>query len=74
MSDKTFPSSVARRRDVLVQHDVEARMRDGVVLRASVYRPADDGRYPVLLSRRPTSRRTTCWTSTCPARVAARTR
>ena len=28
-------------------------MRDGVVLRANVYRPADDGRYPVLLSRQP---------------------
>src|SRR5436305_15153757 len=45
--------SVVPRRDVLVQHDVEARMRDGVVLRANVYRPADDGRYPVLLSRQP---------------------
>jgi len=28
-------------------------MRDGVVLRANVYRPADGGRYPVLLSRQP---------------------
>ena len=28
-------------------------MRDGVVLRANVYRPADTGRYPVLLSRQP---------------------
>jgi putative CocE/NonD family hydrolase len=28
-------------------------MRDGVLLRANVYRPADDGRYPVLLSRQP---------------------
>ena len=37
---------VAPRRDVLVQHDVEAPMRDGVVLRANVYRPADDGRVP----------------------------
>jgi putative CocE/NonD family hydrolase len=45
--------SVPRRHDVLIQHDVEARMRDGVVLRANVYRPADDGRYPVLLSRQP---------------------
>jgi uncharacterized protein len=45
--------SVTPRHDVLVQHDVEARMRDGVVLRANVYRPAGDGRYPVLLSRQP---------------------
>ena len=28
-------------------------MRDGVVLRANVYRPADGGAYPVLLSRQP---------------------
>ena len=28
-------------------------MRDGVVLRANVYRPADGGRYPVLLSHQP---------------------
>jgi putative CocE/NonD family hydrolase len=50
VSDET--AAVARH-DVLVQHDVEARMRDGVVLRANVYRPADDHRYPVLLSRQP---------------------
>jgi putative CocE/NonD family hydrolase len=42
-----------KRHDVLVQHDVEGRMRDGVVLRANVYRPADGGRYPVLLSHQP---------------------
>ncbi|MBV9919623.1 MAG: CocE/NonD family hydrolase [Pseudonocardia sp.] len=41
------------RHDVLVQDDVEGRMRDGVVLRANVYRPADERRYPVLLSRQP---------------------
>jgi uncharacterized protein len=45
--------SVVPRHDVLVEHDVEGRMRDGVVLRANVYRPADDRRYPVLLSRQP---------------------
>jgi predicted acyl esterase len=36
--------SIPQRHDVLIQQDVEARMRDGVVLRANVYRPADDGR------------------------------
>src|SRR4051794_28846233 len=46
-------ASIPPRHDVLVQHDVEARMRDGVVLRANVYRPADDGAYPVLLCRQP---------------------
>ncbi|MBV9592713.1 MAG: CocE/NonD family hydrolase [Actinobacteria bacterium] len=36
---------------VLVQDDVEATMRDGVALRADVYRPAEPGPYPVLLAR-----------------------
>jgi uncharacterized protein len=48
-----------KRHDVLVQHDVEGRMRDGVVLRANVYRPADGGRYPVLLSHQPYTRTST---------------
>jgi putative CocE/NonD family hydrolase len=39
--------------DVLVEHDVAAAMRDGTVLRADVYRPVGDGRWPVLLARLP---------------------
>ena len=35
-----------------------ARMRDGVVLRANIYRPSDDGAYPVLLSRQPYDKNT----------------
>lgn len=38
---------------VRVDFDVPARMRDGVTLRANVYRPDDDARHPVLLSRTP---------------------
>lgn len=38
---------------VIVERDVEGTMRDGTVLRADVYRPAADGRYPVLLERTP---------------------
>jgi putative CocE/NonD family hydrolase len=38
---------------VLVEKNVECRTRDGVVLRADVYRPAGDGRYPVLVLRTP---------------------
>ncbi|HEX7290698.1 MAG TPA: CocE/NonD family hydrolase [Conexibacter sp.] len=38
---------------VTVAHDVPARMRDGVVLRANVYRPAGDGPWPTLLCRTP---------------------
>jgi len=33
--------------------DVPATMRDGVILRANIFRPADDGQYPVLVARTP---------------------
>jgi putative CocE/NonD family hydrolase len=39
-----------------VEKNVEARMRDGVVLRADVYRPEGSGRYPALLKRTPYSK------------------
>ncbi len=38
---------------VLVDYNVPARMRDGVTLYANVYRPADEGTWPVLLTRLP---------------------
>src|SRR5579872_779488 len=38
---------------VQVEFDVPARMRDGVVLRADVYRPAGEGPWPILLVRTP---------------------
>lgn len=38
---------------VTVEFDVPATMRDGTVLRANVYRPAGEGRWPVLLTRLP---------------------
>jgi uncharacterized protein len=38
---------------VLIQRDVPAEMRDGTTLMSDVYRPADDGEYPVLLTRLP---------------------
>jgi uncharacterized protein len=41
---------------VRVEKNVEARMRDGVVLRADVYRPDIDGRFPALLQRTPYSK------------------
>ncbi len=41
---------------VVVGKNAEARMRDGVVLRADVYRPDAPGRYPVLLQRTPYSK------------------
>ena len=38
---------------IVVDFDVEVPMRDGVRLRANVYRPATEGRWPVLLTRLP---------------------
>jgi len=37
--------------DVIVERDVPAKMRDGVTLKADIYRPAQEGKYPVLLQR-----------------------
>lgn len=39
--------------DISVEFDVPATMRDGVVLRANIFRPADDDIYPVALARTP---------------------
>jgi putative CocE/NonD family hydrolase len=38
---------------VTVEHDVPVTMRDGVVLRADVYRPAGEGPWPVIVARTP---------------------
>jgi hypothetical protein len=39
--------------EVTVQPGVAAKMRDGVTLRADIYRPNADGKFPVLLQRTP---------------------
>jgi putative CocE/NonD family hydrolase len=38
---------------IVLESNVPVRMRDGVTLRADVYRPAAEGRFPVLLQRTP---------------------
>jgi len=38
---------------VVVEHGVAMTTRDGVVLRADIYRPAGEGKFPVLLTRTP---------------------
>jgi putative CocE/NonD family hydrolase len=38
---------------ITVEHDVKTAMRDGTVLQADIYRPAQQGRFPVLLQRTP---------------------
>jgi putative CocE/NonD family hydrolase len=39
--------------DVTVERNVAAKMRDGMTLRADVYRPKSEGKFPVLLVRTP---------------------
>jgi len=39
--------------EVVIQRGVEAAMRDGVILRADIYRPKAEGKFPVLLQRTP---------------------
>ncbi len=46
-------TSAASPEDVKVEHGVKVPMRDGTILRADIYRPQADGRYPVLLQRTP---------------------
>lgn len=41
---------------IVHERHVPCTLRDGTVLRADVYRPADDGRHPVLLQRNPYSK------------------
>ena len=39
--------------EVTIERNVAAKMRDGATLRADVYRPKSDGKFPVLLQRTP---------------------
>jgi hypothetical protein len=56
---------------VRIERDVEARMRDGVVLRADILRPDRPGRFPALLIRTPYGKKTE-WSEDDFARRAAR--
>ena len=50
-----FPDAADPRNDIRIENRVPVRMRDGVTLYADVYRPVDEGRYPVIVSRTPYS-------------------
>jgi putative CocE/NonD family hydrolase len=50
-----FAAPGPRTNDVVVDNRVPVAMRDGVVLYADVYRPAGEGRYPVIVGRTPYS-------------------
>src|SRR5690242_16841159 len=39
--------------EIRIELDAPATMRDGTVLRANVFRPIGEGRFPVLLTRHP---------------------
>jgi putative CocE/NonD family hydrolase len=39
--------------DIVIERNVAMQTRDGVTLRADIYRPAAEGNYPVLLTRTP---------------------
>jgi len=43
--------------EVTVQRNEAAKMRDGVTLRADIYRPKAEGKFPVLLVRTPYDKR-----------------
>ncbi|MBS1851276.1 MAG: CocE/NonD family hydrolase [Acidobacteria bacterium] len=49
----TVGSFAAEKYEVTVQAGVEVKMRDGVILRADIYRPNGEGKFPVLLQRTP---------------------
>src|SRR5436190_16699182 len=37
----------------LIERNAAVKMRDGIILRADIYRPAESGRFPVILQRTP---------------------
>ncbi len=46
--------------DVTVDRGVAVKMRDGTILRADIYRPKAEGKFPVLLERTPYNKGTSC--------------
>lgn len=58
-------------RGIVVEKNLQSTTRDGVVLRADVYRPAAAGRYPVLLARTPYGKDVTFSVAPGPAISAA---
>jgi dienelactone hydrolase len=55
--------------DIVVERNVAMKTRDGVTLRADIYRPAGEGPFPVLLQRTPYNKDTT---ATLALRAASR--
>ncbi len=53
----SMPAVAAEHFDVAVERGVAVKMRDGVTLRADIYRPKVEGKFPVLLQRTPYDKR-----------------
>jgi putative CocE/NonD family hydrolase len=53
----TTAALAAERYAVTIERGVAVKMRDGVVLRADIYRPSAEGKFPVLLQRTPYDKR-----------------
>ena len=49
----SFAASATEHYDVIFDRDVAVTMRDGVILKADIYRPKAEGKFPVLLTRTP---------------------
>jgi uncharacterized protein len=52
-SGQTAPAVAAPPAQIVVENGVTMKARDGITLRADIYRPAADGKYPTLLQRTP---------------------
>ena len=52
-ADDLQPLKVETRDGMLIEWDVPIEMDDGLVLRADVYRPVEEGRYPIILTYGP---------------------
>ncbi len=52
-SEVAFPPSRPPSNHIQVENRVSIPMRDGAILKADIYRPAGEGKYPVLVSRTP---------------------
>jgi putative CocE/NonD family hydrolase len=50
-------AAAAKNHEVTLERNVAAKMRDGVTLRADIYRPKAEGKFPVLLVRTPYDKR-----------------
>jgi putative CocE/NonD family hydrolase len=53
------PMAAADAAQIVVEHGVAMKTRDGVTLRADIYRPGVDGKYPTLLQRTPYNKSST---------------